>query len=151
MFSNILFAHDGTACSDLAFDYAIGLAKRLDSKLTVCHANNYAVATYAAAGPVVLDIGPILDIIDQQGRAVAEHAREHARACGVEITVREIADLPSRGIAVVAKDVGADLVILGRHGKGLFERLVDPSVSSQVLHDVHVPLLIIPHDSAACD
>ncbi len=150
MFTNILFAHDGTTCSDLAMDYAIALAKRLNSKLTVFHATNYASGAYAMAGPVIADIGPIMEAIDAQGHGIAERARDRAKASGIDIAVFDVPASPSRGIASVAKDISADLVVMGNHGKGTMERIFEPSVSAQMLHNIHVPLLIIPHDAGDC-
>lgn len=148
MFANILLAHDGTPGSDLALDYAIALAKRLNSKLTVCHATKYG-GTYAVADPVVGDVRPIMEVIDAKGRSIGEHARDRAKAGGIDIAVYEVSDAPSRAIATVAKDIAADLLVMGNHGNGMIERLFEPSVSGQMLHDFHVPLLIVPHDANA--
>jgi nucleotide-binding universal stress UspA family protein len=86
--------------------------------------------------------------------ALADKAREAAQAevDGVlanvgdsrpsSVTVRGVSGLPAEAILDAAKD--ADLIVLGSRGAGGFSRLLMGSVSSQVTHHAHVPVLIVP-------
>ena len=47
------------------------------------------------------------------------------------------------GIARVAESVGADLVVMGSHGRRGLEKLVLGSVAQRVLQTVHVPVLVV--------
>lgn len=150
MFSNIVVAHDGSACSDLALDYAISLAETFHANLTVCHVTDYSAAALVMAGPVLNAPGPVFDVLNAEGRIVTDHVREYAAKAGIEATVRDIGDTPASGILSAAKNAGADLVVVGSHGKHGLQKLFDPSISTRIAGEAHVPVLIVPHDANAC-
>ncbi len=86
--------------------------------------------------------------------ALADKAREAAQAevdsvlANVgdsrpsSVTVRGVSGLPAEAILDAAKD--ADLIVVGSRGAGGFSQLLMGSVSSQVTHHAHVPVLIVP-------
>jgi nucleotide-binding universal stress UspA family protein len=51
---------------------------------------------------------------------------------------------PSAAIIKVAADEQADLVVVGRRGRGGFSELLLGSVSHQLAHHVGRPLVIVP-------
>ncbi len=61
------------------------------------------------------------------------------------VTVRAVAGLPAEEILAVAAD--ADMIVVGSRGSGGFKRLLLGSVSSQVVHHAHRPVVVIPADS----
>jgi nucleotide-binding universal stress UspA family protein len=59
--------------------------------------------------------------------------------------VREVRDgSPSGEILAYAKDISADLIVLGSHGASGFERFVVGSTTARVLHHATCPVLTIP-------
>ena len=48
-----------------------------------------------------------------------------------------------RGILETAESVGADLVVMGSHGRRGLEKLVLGSVTAQVLSHAHLPVLVV--------
>ncbi|MDP3169424.1 MAG: universal stress protein, partial [Polaromonas sp.] len=48
-----------------------------------------------------------------------------------------------RGILETAGSVGADLIVMGSHGRRGLEKLVLGSVAAQVLAHAHLPILIV--------
>lgn len=58
------------------------------------------------------------------------------------IELRPVYGSPSEAILSASAD--ADLLVLGTRGLGGFKRLVLGSVSSQVAHHAHVPVVIVP-------
>jgi nucleotide-binding universal stress UspA family protein len=58
------------------------------------------------------------------------------------VTVRGVSGLPAEAIIDAAKD--ADMIVVGSRGAGGFARLLMGSVSYQVAHHAHVPVLIVP-------
>jgi nucleotide-binding universal stress UspA family protein len=151
MFKNIIVAHDGTACSDVALEYAFSLAKTFESNLTVCHATDFSSAALVMAGPIVNDPGPLYAALHDDARSVDQHVRLMAAKAGVSINLCEVENTAANGILQTAKDKHADLIIVGSHGKHGFAKLFDPSVSAQVAGTAHVPLLVVPHDSPQCE
>ena len=58
------------------------------------------------------------------------------------VTVRGVSGLPAEALLDAAKD--ADLIVVGSRGAGGFSRLLMGSVSYQVAHHAHIPVLIVP-------
>lgn len=58
-------------------------------------------------------------------------------------TVEEIGD-PGRSLAAYCHDNGADLLVIGRHGAGLFDRVTIGSVTHRLLHDAPCPVMVVP-------
>lgn len=63
---------------------------------------------------------------------------------GIEYqTVEEIGD-PGRSLAAYCEEHEADLLVIGRHGAGLFDRVTIGSVTHRLLHDAPCPLMVVP-------
>lgn len=63
---------------------------------------------------------------------------------GVEYeTVEDIGD-PARMLSEYASAVDADLLIVGKRGAGVIERMVLGSVANRVVHDSPCPVLVVP-------
>lgn len=58
-------------------------------------------------------------------------------------TVEDIGD-PAGMLVDYAAKIDADLIILGKRGAGLIERMVLGSVANRVLHDAGCPVLVVP-------
>jgi nucleotide-binding universal stress UspA family protein len=86
---------------------------------------------------------------------------ENARAAGQElvdkaasqisgpqppsVTVRSISGSPAEELLKAAD--GADMLVVGARGEGGFGRLHMGSVSTQVSHHAHVPVVVVPGDA----
>jgi nucleotide-binding universal stress UspA family protein len=57
--------------------------------------------------------------------------------------VEELGDPSSRLIAV-AESKGADLIVIGRRGAGIAERVMLGSVADRLCHQSPVPVLVVP-------
>jgi nucleotide-binding universal stress UspA family protein len=138
----IIVGIDGSHNSQHALDVAIAEAALRHAPLTVI-AVHQVMAGYSGHG-----------VAFPGDDALADKAREAAQAevDGVlanvgdsrpsSVTVRGVSGLPAEAILDAAKD--ADLIVLGSRGAGGFSRLLMGSVSSQVTHHAHVPVLIVP-------
>ena len=138
----IIVGIDGSHNSQRALDVAIAEAALRHVPLTVI-AVHQVVAGYLGHG-----------VAYPGDDALADKAREAAQAevdtvlANVgdsrpsSVTVRGVSGLPAEAILDAAKD--ADLIVLGSRGAGGFSRLLMGSVSSQVTHHAHVPVLIVP-------
>ncbi len=60
------------------------------------------------------------------------------------VTVTSVHGLPAEELVKASQS--ADMLVLGRRGLGGFARLRMGSVTSQVTHHAHCPVLIVPHD-----
>lgn len=62
---------------------------------------------------------------------------------GIDVDTKIIRVSPAEGIIHVADEVGADLIIMGSHGRTGFKKLVLGSVAQAVLTESPIPVLII--------
>lgn len=70
-------------------------------------------------------------------RAVTESDVDTADAVG------EVGD-PADVITAAAQEWSADVIVVGTHDRSWFDRLLNPSVSKEVLEHSRVPVLVVP-------
>ena len=63
---------------------------------------------------------------------------------GIEITTTLVeGHAIYKGILETATQIGADLIVMGSHGRKGLEKLILGSVTSQVLSHAHLPVLVV--------
>ncbi|MDB5869366.1 MAG: UspA domain protein [Polaromonas sp.] len=145
MFKHILLATDGSAASEHAARMAADMARLHGARMTAI----YVVDPYPYLG--ISDSNPMG--FQAYMSAAQEHAAQaHAHvaelcnqgSAPVPLQSRTAEDLTAAdGIAQTAKDEGADLIIMGSHGRTGLARLMIGSVVSKVLAAVSVPVLVV--------
>ncbi len=70
------------------------------------------------------------------------------RAEGIEIKAEILKGIAAQAIADYAQQSGADLIVIATHGYTGMKRLMFGSVALQILHDAHVPVLLIRPESS---
>lgn len=67
---------------------------------------------------------------------------------GVEVAGRRVEiDTAARAILAYAEGIGADLLVLGTHGRGGLERALLGSVAGSVARRAECPFLLVPSDA----
>jgi nucleotide-binding universal stress UspA family protein len=137
---------DGSAHSTYALEWAIKEAAVRHAPVTVL-----TVHTVPASGwtgnPITLPV----DATDvEKARQAAEEMVVKAisqlgDAQPPSVTVRAISGFPAQELIEASRT--ADLVVLGSRGAGGFARLLIGSVSSQVVHHAHCPVVVVPSES----
>jgi nucleotide-binding universal stress UspA family protein len=142
--SRILCPVDFSEFSRRALALAAGLADRHEAQLTALHVTAPALPPTAAFPevPAVLSLNPAVrfQLQSELERFVAP-ARNGGRA--VTIALREGAVVSE--ILRQAELLECDLVVMGTHGAGGFERWVLGSVSEKVLRKAPCPVLTVAH------
>ena len=71
-----------------------------------------------------------------------------AAVLGPDVEVRLVPDDESTGTAIVrvAREIKADVLVIGSSGRGWLSRLLGGSVSDHVIHHVPCPVMVIRHD-----
>jgi nucleotide-binding universal stress UspA family protein len=141
----ILCPIDFSDTSQHALEHAVAIAKWYESKITALHVIN----------PALLIEPPILVGEFRGGGAPAETDRESLRnqleswlrpaeAVGVKTDLVFDEGNPTGSIVDWSASLPADLVVIGTHGRGGFERFLLGSVTEKVLRKVTCPTLTVP-------
>ena len=143
MFKHLLVPIDGSPISELAVDKAIGLAKAFASKVTII----YVVDPYPFTG-VGTDFAYGQSQYMNAAKAAATDAlataRKQMEAAGVALQTATIeAHTVWRGIIRAADSGGADLIVMGSHGRSGIEKLVLGSVAQKVVTNTQLPVLLV--------
>ncbi|RQR55239.1 universal stress protein [Burkholderia sp. Bp9125] len=145
MYKRILVAVDGSDTSRHAFDAALALAQSHGAELQPFYVVENAAIYYNVPG---YDPSVLHDQLVEQGNDLAKEFTQRMQAAGVkgEATLGEassIADV-SALILEAATAFGADLLVLGTHGRRGFRRLVLGSIAEQCVRHASLPVLLIP-------
>jgi nucleotide-binding universal stress UspA family protein len=130
---------DLSDCSRQALRHAVALAQWYGAQLTVLHVFELFVPPQllpASPGPMVCPFPSREDLTAAVARFV-----EPLAVVPVEIAVEE--GHVARTIVDVATERQADLVVIGTHGHGGFERFVLGSVAEKVLRKALCPVLVV--------
>jgi nucleotide-binding universal stress UspA family protein len=143
----ILCAVDFSEFSRRALDHALGVARCYGSTVTALH----VVAPTPVVVPVPYYIGagtPLVAVPQTDRAAVAAHVQrliDEERVPGVRVdAVVEEAPGVHAEILVQAERVGADLLVMGTHGRSGFERLFLGSTAEKVLRKARCPVMTVP-------
>jgi nucleotide-binding universal stress UspA family protein len=135
----ILVATDFSACADQALDYAVALAGKLDAKL---HLLNVIVIPAMAIPEVGVAVTSTL--IESTARTQQdEFDKRVARraSAGIEALLRTG---DARDVIVdVARELGADLIVMGTHGRRGVRRALIGSIAESVVRTAPCPVLTI--------
>ena len=147
MFKHILVPVDGSETSLAAVDKAIGLAKAFGSTVTAI----YVIDPYPFTG-VGADFAygqdQYLGAAKAEANAAVEAVAQRLTAAGLKADTRIVeAHAVWRGIADAAEAVGADLVVMGSHGRRGLEKLVLGSVTQSVLTQTQLATLVVRRNS----
>lgn len=138
----ILCPLDFSPPSDRAVAYAIDLAQQLHAKIDFLH--TWELPAYALPEGMMV-FGP--EVVASIEIEVMKKIDERVAAWptkGLEITKHVEEGSASLHIVRAATHLGADLIIMGTHGRTGVAHLVMGSVAERVVRTSHVPVLTVP-------
>lgn len=142
MYKHILVPLDGSKASAAALKEALGLAKEQGARVCLTHVYE-RIKHVVTEG--VIDLTPSLR---RQGEQLLAEALGRARKAGVKATTALVEAGSRRVPAAIVEQAaaeGADLIVMGTHGRKGFERLMLGSVAEGVARRTTVPVLLLPH------
>lgn len=136
-YQRIVLGYDESEAAKRALERAAQTAKAFGSELIV-----------TSVAPVMINIGRSAgpgDPTDPPSAHIEElnHAKSYLEGEGIQADYVPAMGDPAQTIAEVAKERGADLIVLGTHEPGLLGRLFGQSVTESVAHRVHCDVLIV--------
>lgn len=143
MFKHILVPVDGSETSLQAVSKAAELANAFNSEVTAV----YVLDPYPFTG-VGADFAygqaQYLSAATAEANKALEDVTERMKDTGVTVkTLVGEGHAIHEGIVRVGENVGADLIVMGSHGRRGLEKLVLGSVAQRVLQTAKVPVLVV--------
>jgi nucleotide-binding universal stress UspA family protein len=136
----ILVPTDLGATSLPAFHFARVLHGQFGGEVHVLHAQHFVLPPYFSSG----QIESLTHEIRKSKRAAAEYLRnESAAALGFDAEVAVVEKPPVEAILEAAETPGADLIIMGTHGRHGADRFWLGSVAEKILHESTKPILAV--------
>jgi nucleotide-binding universal stress UspA family protein len=137
----ILVPTDFTETSDRAIEWAITLAERLGSWVTLMH--SYEIPIVGFPDGALVATPEIATKIADASRAGLESAvgRQQGRKVKVDGLLRD--GVASEQILRAADEIDADLVVIGAHGRKGLARALLGSVAERVVRTSHRPVVTI--------
>lgn len=143
MFKHILVPVDGSPTAALAIDKAVALAKAFGSTVTAI----YVIDPYPFTGvgtDYAYGQAQYLTAATAEANEAIKGAKQAFEAAGIAVKTALVeGHAVYKGILETAESGGADLIVLGSHGRRGIEKLVLGSVAQRVVSRAHVPVLVV--------
>jgi len=154
MYRHIFIAIDDSETSGKALEEAIAVARVHGAVLEIAHAIDEAlVHVFHSGGVTTKNANELKHVLKSGGESVLASAVEKATTAGVQTRSHllkghgeHVDDL----IAAAIKASGADLLVVGSHGRRGVRRLLLGSVAENLVRKVGISVLIVrgQHDEA---
>lgn len=144
MYSKILVPVDGSATAALGMTEAIALARNQHAKLRLIHVVNELIVT--TSYDTGFGFANVVESLRENGKILLKDAETLVRGAEVEVDsvlVEALGGQAGTFIVQGAKDWGADLIVMGTHGRRGLRRMVMGSDAEFVIRHAPVPVLLI--------
>src|SRR5215217_2120088 len=146
--TRILLAIDGSEEAELAALRAVDLAQRTDSELHVVYVG--VVPSFLSDPGTLGDDGKLYEQIEAESRELLRKESWRVKVAGGTVAGTHlrmgVVDLE---IVALAKELGADLIVMGCRGHRGIRRAIEGSISDAVIRHSPCPVLVVrSHESA---
>ena len=145
MYQRILVPVDGSPTSNAGLAEAIKLAKLTGARVRVLHVVDEMPSLMTAYSFATMP-GDVFKMLKDAGQAVLEQARLTVHAAGIPVEATLFDSLTGRLCDRVAEQVqewGADVIVLGTHGRRGVGRMLLGSDAEQIVRTATVPVLLV--------
>lgn len=141
----IVVGVDGSGHSQRALEWAAREAALRKAPLIVLHVHRVLAGWTGQPVPYPGDL-PAAEHEQETARIETEKVMEQlGDARPRDVTVRVITGMPAEDL--IRASAGAEMIVVGSRGAGGFSRLLLGSVSGQVAHHAHCPVVVIPAEN----
>jgi nucleotide-binding universal stress UspA family protein len=141
-FKQILVPYDASSYANSAFEKALEIAEKFDSKITVLTVLGTKVESTTG-----ISLERATEIQDEQEDAATKILKDLERLAkekGVEFSFKVIYEpSPYKGIISFSNSNSIDLLVMGSHGRSGIKKALLGSVASGVVEHTNCPVLII--------
>lgn len=141
--STIVVGVDGSEGSTRAAEHGAAIARHWDAHLKLVTVVRTPEGWWGIGGAPPSPESLSTALIEGQQQILSE-MEEHLDLEGVDYeTVEELGD-PVNRLLAVCEASGADMMVIGRRGAGLAERVILGSTADRLTHLASCPVLVIP-------
>ncbi len=137
MYERVLVPTDGSEGSTVAIDHALDLARTYGATLEALYVVDTANVSTEVTG------GAVIEAMERTGRKAVDAVAERAAAAGVDCDGEIARGTPHRAILDHAEESGADLIVMGTHGRTGLTRYLLGSVTEKIVRLSEVPVLTV--------
>jgi nucleotide-binding universal stress UspA family protein len=148
----VLVATDFSECAAAAFQMAQILARPFSSKLILLHVINQRLVEQLS-GHLGESADALLPGFRERAQQQLDEFLKAVKASPLEVESLVAVGLPFQEIAVVARDLAVDLVVMGGYGQGRgpLEEVFFGSTAEKVVRILPCPVLCVPLAAARSD
>jgi nucleotide-binding universal stress UspA family protein len=147
----ILVAIDRSTVSELVIQRSLSIAQPAQAQVVLLTVVEYPNAPFTS---IMLPTGDLVGMqnipdlglearLKEAGQSLLDHHAAKFATAGVECQTRLELGGPRETICQVAKEVGADFLVIGSRGLGTVERLMLGSVSDYIIHHAPCAVLVV--------
>ena len=141
---HVVVGTDFSDGADRALTVAIRFAKLMGAAIDLVHVYPLLTASLASSVPGVFPVPPPgPDVLDEIKRRLDEVSLT-VREAGLECRTANPEGSPADEVIAYADRVGAELIVVGTHGRTGLRRVLVGSVAERVLRKTHRPVLVVP-------
>ncbi len=141
--NTIVVGIDGSEGSKTAAERAVAIARHWNAKLFLVTVVRTPEGWWGIGGAPPTPEALSAALIEGQQRVLAE-MEAHLNLDGIDYeTQSELGD-PTSSLIAVCERRNADLIVIGRRGAGLAERVLMGSVADRIVHHLAIPVLVVP-------
>jgi len=138
----LLVPIDGYPPSMRALDVAVEFAAARGGDVVICYVVDLAEVAVLTGGEAQL-LPSCLEQAESRGNAILAAALSHVGS-RVHVSTRRAEGEPVEEIERLAAQTGADIVVLGSHGRSGIARAVMGSVAEGVVRRAPIPVIVVP-------
>jgi nucleotide-binding universal stress UspA family protein len=145
-FQRILCPVDFSETSALGLRFAHALARCSPARLTAVYADQFLPPPYFTES----GLEEMRKQLVGAALAAGAHLRQFASQTlsGAQIETKVVEALPVDGILKEVRELSADLIVMGTHGRSGFNRFMLGSVAERILRASEIPVLTVPPTAA---
>jgi nucleotide-binding universal stress UspA family protein len=144
MYSKVLVPLDGSELAECALPEVIKLGKGgMIGEVVLLKVIEIEVINIPKSYERSIDFNALRVAHRTDAMTYLEGVRDRLQTEGIKVKVELLEGRPEEKIVDYAKGSGVDLIVIGTHGYTGMKRLMFGSVALRVLHDAHVPVLLI--------
>lgn len=148
MYTRIVVGIDGSELATKALRHALALAKTTGARLFIVTSTEPSVLVTAGAEFMAVDTGAIVADLEavkaKSAQATLASAEALVAADGLSASKIHVpSSVAADAILKTAEDQGADLIVMGSHGRRGLGRLLLGSQAAEVLARTTIPVLVV--------